>query len=126
MKSHIVPVLLVFAILGFFAAGGSADSVALRIVVVETDQPDVYLQEIEKGKQLMKKLESPGMIRVWRARFAGPEAGMVVVSIEYPSMTLLVADESKLYANAEWQTWLKGLDKIRKVKSDSIYYEMKP
>lgn len=126
MKTRVLSALLVLAILGCFAVRASAGSTVLRVVVVETSQLDAYLQELEKGKQMMKKWESPGVLRVWKARFAGPNTGSVAVAIEYPSMEALAADEAKLYANPEWQTWLKGLDKLRTIKSDSIYVELKP
>jgi len=56
--------------------------------------------------------------------FAGDEAGTVVVSIEYPSLSALAADDEKMRTNAEIAAWLKGLDKVRKVVSDSIYREL--
>jgi hypothetical protein len=48
-----------------------------------------------------------------------------VVSAEYPSLADYASDNAKLGANAEFQTWLKGLDKIRKIVSDSLYDELK-
>jgi hypothetical protein len=95
----------------------------LRVVVVKTDNPAAYVQEIEKGRQIMKGLGVQQTTRVWQARFAGPEAGAVVVSIEYPSMDAFADAFKKTSASSDYQNWLKDLDKVRKIVSDSIYTE---
>ncbi len=95
----------------------------LRVVVVKTDNPAAYVQEIEKGRQIMKSLGVQATTRVWQARFAGPEAGAVVVSIEYPSMEAFADAYKKTNASTDYQNWVKNLDKVRKIVSDSIYTE---
>ena len=95
----------------------------LRVVVVKTDNPSAYAQELEKGKLLRKSLGLEGLTRVWQAKFAGPDAGAMVVSIEFPSMASFAEADAKEHASAEYQNWLKGLDKIRKIVSDSLYTE---
>lgn len=66
------------AILLLVCAASSAafaqKTTVLRVVVVKTDNPAAYAQELEKGRQLMKSMGIPATIRVWQARFAGPEA----------------------------------------------------
>jgi hypothetical protein len=127
IKSSVVLALLSLAlVLPASARALGDDATVLRIVVVETDDVNAYIKEIERGKAIRKGLGGGGEVRVWRARFAGPQTGAVVVSIEYPSLTALAEDEAKLMANAEYRTWLEGLDKIRKVVSDSIYNELGP
>ena len=79
---------------------------------------------LEQGKALLKKNGSPAKLRIWRAGFAGPETGSVVVSMEFESLQVLAAEMAKLADNAEFQTWLKGLDEIRTILSDSIYREL--
>ena len=103
----------------------AADQVTLRVVVVKTDNADAYVKEIAKGQALLKKLGSSAIVRVWRARFAGENAGAVVVSVEHPSLMAMAKDDATVQADAEYQTWLKGLDKLRTVVSDSIYSELK-
>ena len=103
----------------------AADQVTLRVLAVKTDNADAYVKEIAKGQALMKKLGSPAIIRVWRARFAGDNAGSIVVAIEYPSLMAMAKDEAVVEADADYQTWFKGLDKIRTIVSDSIYNELK-
>jgi hypothetical protein len=104
----------------------NAQATVLRVVTVQTDNYGAYVKELEHGKAILKRLGSTAVLRVWRAHFAGPNAGSVVVSIEYPSMVVLAQDEAKAYADPEYTSWLGGLASIRKVVSDSVYDEMKP
>ncbi|MGA9814402.1 MAG: hypothetical protein WBQ64_16575 [Terriglobales bacterium] len=105
------------------SAAFAQKATVLRVVVVKTDDPAAYAQEIEKGRQVMKSLGVQGQTRVWQARFAGPEAGMVVATIEYPNMAAFADAVAKTNASSEYQAWIKGLDKIRKIVSDSLYTE---
>ena len=116
-----VVVLLFVAVLS--SASFAQKATVLRVVTVKTDDPATYAQEIEKGRQIMKSLGVQAQTRVWQARFAGPETGAVVVSIEYPSMAAFADAAAKTNASSEYKTWLKGLDKIRKIVSDSLYSE---
>jgi hypothetical protein len=104
----------------------AAEPVALRVVTVQTSDVAAYVNEIDKGKAIMKKLGSPATIRVWQARFAGEQAGIVIVSVEFPDLAAVAADDERLGASAEFQSWLKGLDKIRTIVSDSLYMERTP
>lgn len=122
-RKWFAPIAVAFVlILSAFAA----QAAVLRVVVVDVSNAGAYVQEIEKGKALLKQAGSPAQIRVWRARFAGPNAGQFVVSVEYPDLQAFAADDKKIAANADYQAWLKGLDKVRKVLSDSYYEEAKP
>lgn len=113
-------------LLGSSTALVGAEATVLRVVVLETSDADAYVKQIERGKAILKRLDSSAVLRVWRARFAGPDAGNVIVSIEYPSIAAFAKDDSKSAADSEYQAWLKGLDKLRKVVSDSLYGELKP
>jgi hypothetical protein len=103
----------------------AADRAVVRVVVVQTDDTATYVREIEKGRAILKRLGTAGTIRVWRARFAGDQTNSVVVAIEYPSLAAFAKDDAAVAADAEYQTWIKGLDRIRKVVADSIYEEMR-
>lgn len=48
----------------------------------------------------------------------------MIVSIEFADMATLAAEEAKAMADPEYRAWLTGLDKIRKVVSDSTYDEL--
>jgi hypothetical protein len=105
------------------SAAFAQKTTVLRVVTVKTDNPAAYAQEIEKGRQIMKSLGVQQIKRVWQARFAGPEAGAVVVSIEYPSMDAFTDDYKKTNTRSDYQNWLKDLDKVKKIVSDNIYTE---
>jgi hypothetical protein len=118
--------MAVVALLFVCAASSAAfaqKATVVRVVVVKTDNPAAYAQEIEKGRQIMKGLGVQATTRVFQARFAGPEAGAVVVSIEYPSMDAFADAYKKTSASSDYQNWLKDLDKVRKIVSDSLYTE---
>jgi glutamine cyclotransferase len=116
-----VVVLLIVA--AFSGAAFAQKATVLRVVIVKTDDPAAYSQELEKGKQIMKSLGIQGQTRVWQAKFAGPETGTVVATIEYPNMAAFTDAVAKTNASSDYQAWIKGLDKIRKIVSDSLYTE---
>ncbi|MFN7942971.1 MAG: hypothetical protein U0X73_15380 [Thermoanaerobaculia bacterium] len=101
-----------------------ASAATLRVVAVETSDAAAYLKAIEQGQALLKSKGSPAILRVWKARFAGEDAGQIVVSVEYPNLEALAKDDAMMAADADVHAWLLGLDKIRKVVSDSIYTEI--
>ncbi|MGA7993233.1 MAG: hypothetical protein WCC53_17535 [Thermoanaerobaculia bacterium] len=126
MKRTLLAVLALALLSGFSTPAAAADAVVLRAVTIETSDVGTYVKEIDKARAMMKRLESPSVTRVFQARFAGPNAGVVVVAQEWPSMAAFAKDVAKVDADAEYQAWLKGLSKIRKVLSDSLYTELKP
>jgi hypothetical protein len=110
--------------LGMSTAAFAQKTTVIRVVVVKTDNPAAYAQALEAGKELMKKAGVSANIHVYQARYAGPEAGAVVASIEYPSMVALAEAEAKLRGDKDYIAWIKGLEKIRTIVSDSIYREL--
>ena len=123
MKSKAFALVAVMVMSSFLTS--VAHATVLRVVTVQTENIDAYVKEVEKGQALIKKLGGSGLIRVWRARYAGTDAGTVVVSIEYPDLVTFANDDKKLTADSDYQSWFKGLAKLRKVVSDSIYDELK-
>jgi hypothetical protein len=104
----------------------AAEPAVARVVVVQTDNADAYIKELAHGDELLKKMGSQAKtIHVWRARFAGPETGTVVVTIEYPNLAAVASDDAKIAASDEYKAWIKGLDKLRKIVSDSLYTQLK-
>ncbi len=122
-RNAVLSVVIVLVVLAMSNAAFAQKATVLRVIIVKTDNVAAYVQEIEKGRQLMKGMGLQGQPRVWQARFAGPQAGTVVVSIEYASLAALAADDAKTNASSDYQAWLKGLDKIRTITSDSLYRE---
>ena len=127
MRSKALTVLLGLIVLaGSSMVAVAAEPVVLRVLVIETNNLDGYLKELDKSQPMRKRLQSQAVIRAWRARFAGDNAGAVVVSVEYPSLEAMARDEAKGAADPEWSAWLKNLEKMRKIVSDSLYTELKP
>jgi hypothetical protein len=124
MLRNAVRLCLVLFVLAMSSAAFAQKTTVLRVVVVKTDNVAAYVQEIEKGKEILKKAGVQTQIRVWQARFAGPEAGAVVVGIESSSLAAFAAENAKISASSEYQAWLKGLDKLRTIVSDSLYSEL--
>jgi uncharacterized protein (DUF1330 family) len=113
------------AMVGFFAIAGSADATVLRVVAVETKDATAYLADIEKLRGIMARLGGKATIRTWRARFAGQNAGTIVVAIEYADLAAFATEFSKAEADPEYRAIIKGLDAKRKILSDSLYEEIK-
>jgi hypothetical protein len=124
MKSKVIAFVALLFVSSVLAV--DVHATVLRVVTIQTDNADAYLQELGRGQALIKKLGGSAIIRVWRARFAGPDAGTTVVSLESPDMITFANDEKRVTETAEYQSWLKDLAKTRKVLSDSLYDEMKP
>ncbi|MEX1244993.1 MAG: hypothetical protein WEB59_06690 [Thermoanaerobaculia bacterium] len=94
--------------------------------MVKTDNTAGYVKELEKGRALMKRVGSAAVLRVWCARFAGENAGAIIVSVESPSLAAMAKEEAAADADPEYQAWIKGLAKMRTMVSDSLYNELKP
>ncbi len=58
----------------------AADTV-LRVVVVQTDDVAGYIEQVERGKAILKKADSRGVVRIWRADLAGSDTGSIVVVV---------------------------------------------
>ncbi len=96
----------------------------LRVLVVSTEDVSRYVHELDNGKRILKRLGISVETRVWRATFAGPEAGSVVVTQEFDSFAAFADAAKKIGADAEYSQWIMSLDKIRKIASDSLYQEL--
>ena len=105
---------------------GMANASELRVVVVQTSDVPGYVKAIADGQALLKSKGSPATLRVWLARYAGENAGSIIVSVEYPSFEALAKDDTMMRSDADLKAWLAGLAKMRKIVSDSIYEELKP
>jgi hypothetical protein len=118
-------ILAAAAMLGLFTLVASAEATVLRVVVVEASDSTAYMGDLAKIRAALTRLGSKSTMRVWRTRFAGPDAGAIIVSIEYPDMATFAAEDVKTQNDAEYTSLIKGLDKVRKIVSDSLYEEMK-
>jgi hypothetical protein len=118
-------ILAATATLGIFTLAATAEATVLRVVVVQATDSAAYMNDLAKIRATLTRLGSKSTMRVWRTRFAGPDAGAIVVSIEYPDMATFAAEDAKIQADAEYTSLIKGLDRVRKIVSDSLYEEMK-
>ncbi len=119
-------VLAGLALILMSAQALAADPVVLRVIVIETADVSAYVHEVTTLSALSKKAGSPLTLRVWKARFAGPNTGTVVVSVEYPNLTALAKNDELTRTNADLTAQMKKIASIRKIVSDSIYEEQTP
>src|SRR2546426_1144659 len=99
--------------------------VVLQVIAVKVKgDMDAYLSMIKRGQAIAKRLGTPSL-RVWRATLAGPETGTVFIAVEHKSMAALAEDQAKQAKDAEWQTFMKELQKseLRTVESSSLLEE---
>jgi hypothetical protein len=106
------------------SAAIAASGVWLRVIMVKSDNVTAYMQELDKGRAMLKRLGVQTQIRVWRATYAGPNTGTLVVTQEYASWSAFAAAQAKIAADADFSAWLANLDKVRTITSDSLYREL--
>ena len=116
--------VLLALVLGFSSAAFAQKTAVKRVVVVKTNDVAAYIQMIAKADAIEKKLGLSIHTTVWQATFAGPDAGTVVATLEFPDLQTLADDYAKLNADPDYQAWLADLNKIRTIVSDSIYKEL--
>jgi hypothetical protein len=118
-------IVMLTALLGLFVMAASAEAAVLRVVVVETSDVAAYMSQLNSLKASLQRMGSKSTIRAWRARFAGPNAGSIVVAVEYADMAAFAAEDARIAKDAEYQATLKAMGKVRKIVSDSLYEELK-
>ncbi len=120
MRRKVVLSLIALLVLG----AQVAEAAVLRIAVVETSDVAGYVKAIKAAEADLQKKGSPIKVRVWRALFAGDQAGSIVVSAEYPSLAALAADRERAGGEAAFRATFLRIDQIGKVVSDSIYTDI--
>ncbi len=109
-------------------ASAADKPVVLQVIAVKVKgDMDAYLAMIKRGQAIAKRVGTPSL-RVWRATLAGPETGTVFIAVEHKSMAALAEDQAKLSKDAEWQTFMKDLQKseLRTVEANSLLEEITP
>ncbi len=117
--------VLLALLLAMSTAAFAQESKVVRVVVIKTDNVAAYLQALDNGTAIMKKIGVNATTHAYRATFAGPEAGAIVVTIEFPNMAAFADYSAKTEADKDYQGWLKDLAKIRTIISDSLYRELR-
>jgi hypothetical protein len=106
------------------SAAAAASTVVLRVIQVKTDNVAAYMQQLDKGRAMLKRLNIPTQLRIWRATYAGPNTGTVIVSQEFPTWQAFADAQNKIASDPEFSAWLASLDKVRTVVSDSLFREL--
>jgi hypothetical protein len=126
MKDVILGTLLMAAL--WFVASTpalAADGSTLRVVAVETANPQAYAEEIKKGKAIIAKVDPKFTVRAWQGTFAGDRTGAIAVAVEYPGDFAAFATAwTRLVSDKAVSEWLVGLSAMRTIASDSLYQEI--
>src|ERR1700684_2354595 len=88
-------ILSILAVMGL-ASGSTvalAASTTLRVIAVQTADIKTYRHEVETLQGEFKKEGLPVTLRVWRATYAGPDTGTLIVTVEVPDLATLAKIE---------------------------------
>ena len=100
-----------------------------RVILFEVQpgQMNEFLKRQSQAMAIRKRLGVPAS-RIFQATFAGPNTNTVTIVIEHPSLAAFAANNAKLYADSEFQSWLEELLKagIGRLVSDSLLAELTP
>jgi hypothetical protein len=99
----------------------AADATVLRVIVVQTADVPGYVHEVESLQTLLKKAGQSATVRVWRATFAGADAGSIVVSVEVPNLAAIAKIDETIRTNPEVAAEMKKINAMRKIVSDSLF-----
>jgi hypothetical protein len=122
-------ILSVLAVMGLALTSAAAVSAStvLRVIAVQTPDIKTYRHEVETLQGEFKKEGLPVTLRVWRATYAGPDTGTIIVTVEVPDIgTLAKIEEAVMKPNSALGATMKRIEAIRKIASDSLYEELVP
>jgi hypothetical protein len=122
-------ILSTLAVIGLALVSAVAlpGSTTLRVIAVQTPDIKTYRHEVETLQGEFKKEGLPVTLRVWRATYAGPDAGTIIVTVEVPDLaTLAKIEDAVLKPNSPLSATMKRIEAIRKITSDSLYEELSP
>ena len=124
---NVIPGAILVATLWFVVPmpAHAADGSTLRVVAVETANPQAYAEQIKKGRAIIAKVDPKFTLRAWQATFAGESTGAIAVAVEYPGDFAAFATAwSRLMSDKAVSEWLGGLSGMRTIASDSLYQEI--
>lgn len=122
-------VLSILAVTGLALTSAAAlsASATLRVIAVQTNDIKAYRHEVETLQSEFKKEGLPVTLRVWRATYAGPDTGTIIVTVEVPDLaTLAKIGEAVAKPNSALGATMKRIEAMRKIASDSLYEEISP
>jgi len=122
MRASIISAALcgVLGLVASFAAP-AADTAVSRVIVVQTADVPGYVHEVETLQALLKKAGVAATLRVWRATYAGVDAGSIVVIVEVPNLAGIAKVEDTIRTNPDLAAEMKKISAMRKIVSDSLY-----
>ena len=113
-----------FGLLASLSAAAADAPPVLRVLVVQTADVPGYVHEVETLQGLLKKAGQPAILRVWRATYAGPDTGSIVVSIETANLAAVAKIEEALRTNPDLAAEMKKINGLRKIVSDGLYEQL--
>jgi hypothetical protein len=122
-------ILSISAVIGLVLASSVAlaASPILRVIVVQTNDLKTYRHEVETLQGEFNKAGLPVKLRVWRATYAGPDTGTIIVSVEVPDLaTLAKVGDAASQPSSGIGVTMHRIEGIRKIVSDSLYEELTP
>ena len=122
-------ILSVLAAMGLALVSAAAlpASTVLRVIAIQTSDIKTYRHEVDTLQGEFKKEGLPVTLRVWRATYAGPDTGTIIVTVEVPDIgTLAKIEEAVMKPNSALGATMKRIEAIRKIASDSLYEELVP
>lgn len=118
--------LVLLSALGLAASWSAtaAGPAVTRVIVVQTADVAAYMHELNALQAIYKKAGQSIKLRVWRATYAGPDAGSIVVAVEFADLAALAKTNDTARSNSEIAAEMKKIGGMRKIVSDSLYEEV--
>src|SRR5258708_6595645 len=97
------------------------DTAVSRVLGVPAADVPGDVPPVETLQALLHKTGHPATARVWRATFAGAEAGSIVVTVEVPNLAAIAKIDDLVRTNPDVAAEMKKINGMRKIVSDSLY-----
>jgi len=117
--------LSAFAVTALALGFGPASAAPIaRIIGVQVTDLKAYAHEVDVLRGQFKKAGVMVTLRIWRARFAGSDAGNLFVAVEMPDLATLAKVDELQKSNADIAATMQKIGAMRKIVSDSLYEEV--
>lgn len=105
----------------------SSEKPILRMVIVETDDPTAFANELEIGRPILRRIGVEATVRAWLATYAGPDVHRLVLTLEFSDGDAFARSEAAYSAgsgDAEYDAWVARLDALRTTTYDALHVEL--
>jgi hypothetical protein len=110
VKAQIILVVLIIVVAMTAVSSTAAPAGPPRVTDVFVLDVGANMQKFidltSRVNAIAAKYQSTGQARYWISTWAGPEAGHVIVTIEYPSLVSMAQSVAKLNGSPEFAKWL--------------------